>query len=73
MIAPSLLAQVQGLSLDDRFFLIEAIRESIEADKASLDLSDEEKRELERRIQRHREHPEEVMTWEQVEEGLERE
>ncbi len=63
--APSLESLgIDRLSVDDRIELVTAIWDSIAKDPKDLPVSDAVKAELDRRLDRHKTHPEEVVDWE---------
>lgn len=57
---------IDRMSVEDRLELVTAIWESIAAEPENLPLSDEVKAELDRRLERHKTHPHEVVDWEEV-------
>jgi len=61
-----LLAQVKALSLDDRLELMDVIWDSLDGDPAAVDLTEEQKCELDRRLAVHAADPERVIPWEEV-------
>lgn len=61
-----LVAQVTTLSVDDRLELMHAIWDSLEAEQAQLELTEAQKRELDRRLAAHAASPENVIPWEEV-------
>jgi putative addiction module component (TIGR02574 family) len=60
------LAEIRSLSIDDRIRLVQAIWDTIAADQALLDLTDDLKQELDRRIADLEANPENVLTWEEI-------
>jgi len=65
--APSLESLgIDRLTVHDRIELVTAIWDSIAKEPAALPVSDAVKAELDRRLQRHKTHPEEVIDWEGV-------
>jgi putative addiction module component (TIGR02574 family) len=61
------LTQISSMNIDERIRLVQAIWDSIEAEQAQLDLTEDEKRELDRRIAAHEANPTDVLTWEEIE------
>ncbi|MBL8793397.1 MAG: addiction module protein [Planctomycetia bacterium] len=61
-----LVAQVKALSVDDRLELMHLIWDSLDADQAAVDLTEEQKRELDRRLAANTANPEKVIPWEEV-------
>lgn len=55
------------ISIDDRIALVQAIWDSIDRDSHGPLLSDEQRRELKRRVDDCRNNPEDVIPWEQIE------
>lgn len=60
------LTEISQLSIDDRLQLVEAIWDSIAAEPDELELTDAQKRELDRRIAAHAVSPDDVVPWEVV-------
>jgi putative addiction module component (TIGR02574 family) len=60
--------QIGSLSAAEKAELLDAVWESLEADAASL--TDAQRAELDRRIERHEKNPSDVIPWEQVRAGL---
>ena len=60
--------QINGLSPAEKAELLDAVWESLEADPVSL--TDAQRAELDRRIQRHEQNPSDVIPWQQVKAGL---
>jgi putative addiction module component (TIGR02574 family) len=61
------MADILGLSVEDRITLAERIWDSIAADAATLPLTEEQRLELECRLEDHRRNPNDVVGWEEVE------
>lgn len=59
------LSEITALSVDDRLELVEAIWDSIAAEPEELELTEAQKRELERRLAAHDESPESI-PWDEV-------
>ena len=57
---------IKELSIEERILLIEEIWDSIEAEQEMLELTEEQKEELDRRIESYRKSPGEGVTWEVV-------
>jgi len=62
----TLLEQSLKLPIPERIKLVEDIWDSIAAEPRTLDLTSEQKTELERRIKYHKENPEDTVLWETV-------
>jgi putative addiction module component (TIGR02574 family) len=60
------MAAILGLSVEDRITLAERIWDSIAADATTLPLTEEQREELERRLDDHRPTPHEVIGWEEA-------
>ena len=60
----NLRTQIDSLSTAEKAELLDAVWESLEADTAFL--TDAERAELDRRIERHQKHPSDVIPWERV-------
>ncbi len=60
------LTQILQLSVPERIQLVEDIWDSIFADPESLNVTDSQKRELDRRLQSYQQQPESVILWEEV-------
>jgi putative addiction module component (TIGR02574 family) len=60
--------QIEGLSITEKVELLDAVWESLEADARSL--TDAQRAELDRRIQRHEQDPSDVIPWEKVRANL---
>jgi len=58
---------IDQLSVDQRIVLVQEIWNSIEAETRPPLLSVEQKQELERRLADHLEHPDDVVSWKEVE------
>ena len=57
---------IKELSIEERILLIEEIWDSIEAEQEMLELTEEQKTELDRRLESYRKNPDESVTWESV-------
>ncbi len=60
------LNEIVNLKIEDRIRLVQAIWDSIEAEQAYPEFTDEEKQELDDRIAESDANPDNVMTWEEV-------
>jgi putative addiction module component (TIGR02574 family) len=60
------LAEIKGLSIDDRIRLVQAIWDSIEAESEQLTITESQKQELSRRMADHKANPDAVISWEAV-------
>ena len=64
----TLRTQIDSLSPTEKAELLDAVWESLEADAASL--TETQRAELDRRIARHEENPDDVVSWEKVRTSL---
>ena len=69
MAAP-LLEEIRKLTIAERLELVEDVWDSIVAEEAELPVPDSHRRALARRRQENRDHPEDVIPWEEVREQL---
>ena len=60
------LNQIVTLDIQDRIRLVQGILDSIAAEQVDCDLTELQKRELDRRIDDYEAHPDKVMTWTEV-------
>jgi putative addiction module component (TIGR02574 family) len=60
------LNQIVVLDIQDRIRLVQGILDSIAAEQVDSDLTESQKRELDRRIDDYEANPDEVMTWAEV-------
>ena len=60
------LAEIKALSVDERLEIMDAIWESIAAEPVSLEIPEEHRVELERRIANHEADPTKVIPWEEA-------
>jgi len=60
------LNEIAALSIEDRILLVQAIWDSIAAEQAYPDLTETQKRELDRRIDNYDIDPDNILTWEEV-------
>lgn len=58
--------QAKKLSIPDRILLVEEIWDSIAAENEAFELTDAQKRELDRRLESARAHPGQGRTWEEI-------
>ena len=65
MAAP-LLEEIRKLSVAERLELVEDVWDSIVAESEALPVPESHRQELARRRQEHRDHPEDVVPWEDV-------
>ena len=65
MAAP-LLEEIRKLSVAERLELVEDVWDSIAAEADALPVPESHRRALARRRQEHRDHPEDVIPWEEV-------
>ena len=67
-----MMREIRGLSVDERIELAEAIWDSVEEDGEGedCDLTDAQKRELERRLAAYEANPDDVIPWETVRQKL---
>jgi putative addiction module component (TIGR02574 family) len=60
------LKEITALSIEERIRFVQAILDSIAADQVYSDFTEEQKRELDRRIADYDANPDDVLTWEEV-------
>jgi putative addiction module component (TIGR02574 family) len=60
------LNQIVALDIQDRIRLVHGILDSIAAEQVDTDITEPQKRELDRRIDDYEANPDEVMTWAEV-------
>ena len=67
-----MMREIRGLSVDERIELADAIWDSVEEDREEedCDLTDAQKRELERRLAAYEANPDDVIPWETVRQKL---
>ncbi len=63
---PSLLSGMRSLSIDDRIRLMNAIRDSLAADREREGLTEAQKEELDRRLADMEANPDDDVPWEEV-------
>lgn len=66
------LNEIVTLSVEDRIQLVQAIWDSIAAEQACPELTDEQKLELDRRIADTEANPEDTLTWQEVRASIEK-
>ena len=62
---------LRELSVDERLELIEQIWQTIAADPEEIELTDDQREELYRRVEAHQQNPDEGYTWEEVRRSIE--
>lgn len=60
------LSAINALSLDERIRLVEAVWDGIAAEQPTPQLTEPQKRELQRRLEDHQASPDDVVAWEEV-------
>jgi putative addiction module component (TIGR02574 family) len=60
------LREIATLSVEDRIYLVQAIWDSIADEQDYPDLTESQKRELDRRIDDYEKNPDQVITWEEI-------
>jgi len=60
------LSAINSMSIDDRIRLVEAIWEGIAAERPTPELTETQKRELDRRLAEDEASPDDVVSWEEV-------
>lgn len=60
------LQEIVSLSVEERIDLVQAIWDSIADGGVYPDLTEQQKREIDRRIDAHEMNPDDVMTWEEI-------
>jgi putative addiction module component (TIGR02574 family) len=60
------LREIATLSVEDRIYLVQAIWDSIADEQDYPDLTESQKRELDRRIDDYERNPDQVITWEEI-------
>jgi putative addiction module component (TIGR02574 family) len=66
------LNQIVALDIQDRIRLVQGILDSIAAEQVDPDLTESQKRELDRPIDSYEANPDEVMTWAEVKASINR-
>ena len=72
MTKEAIIEEVRKLSLEDRRDLAAVIEESIVEETGARELTPEQEAELHRRVEQYRRQPDDVLTWEQVSEHIDR-
>lgn len=67
---PLLKVDISQLSVSERIQLAEDLWDSILSDTNAVTLSEEQKQELDRRLETHRQNPNQGSTWEEVKQRL---
>ena len=65
-----MMREIRALSVEERIELADAIWDSVEEDGEDCDLTDAQKRELERRLAAYEANPDDVIPWEVVRQKL---
>ena len=65
-----MMREIRALSVEERIELAEAIWDSVEEEGEDCDLTDAQKRELERRLAAYEANPDDVIPWETVKQRL---
>jgi putative addiction module component (TIGR02574 family) len=68
----SLLTQIRQLPVQEQVDLLRDVWDSLVDSGGIVGLTSEQQRDLDRRLQRHRESPEDVVSWEQARREIER-
>ena len=63
------LSELTSLPVKDRLRIVESLWNSIDVD-TPVSISPEQREEINRRVERHESNPDELLTWEQVLDGL---
>ena len=63
---PATLSQIAALSVEERIRLVQAIWDTIAAEQAHPDLTEAQKKELDRRIADLDANPGNILTWEEI-------
>jgi len=62
----TILEQIQSLPVTDRLKLVQAVWDGIEQENGELVLTDEQKAELDRRLEQHHQNPASGIPWEEI-------
>ena len=62
--------KIKDLSIEERIVLVEEIWDSIAVEEEMPELTEEQKAELDRRLESYRKNPDESVTWESVKSRL---
>lgn len=60
------LNEITSLSIEDRILLVQAIWDSIEVEQVYPELTETQKREINRRIDGYESNPDNIITWEEL-------
>ncbi|MDJ0731722.1 MAG: addiction module protein, partial [Crocosphaera sp.] len=60
------LNKINALNIEDRIFIVQAIWDSIAEEQVYPDLNEEQKKELDSRINDSESNPDNVLTWEEI-------
>lgn len=63
---PTVLAEIEALSVDERIRLVQAVWDRIADEEALPEPTEAQRRELDRRLAAHAASPGDVLTWEQI-------
>ncbi|MDJ0598405.1 MAG: addiction module protein [Crocosphaera sp.] len=66
------LNKINALNIEDRIFIVQAIGDSIAEEKVYPDLNEEQKKELDSRINDSESNPDNVLTWEEIKTSITR-
>jgi putative addiction module component (TIGR02574 family) len=64
------LTEIAALSINDRIHLVQAIWDGIEADSDYPDLTEPQKREIDRRVNEHDLNPDNTLSWEEIKSSI---
>lgn len=73
MSTASLLSQIRQLPVSEQVELLREVWDALADSGEAIGLTPQQQRELDRRLQEHRESPEDVIPWEQARAEIERE
>ncbi len=66
------LNKINALNIEDRIFIVQAIWDSIAEEQVYPDLNEEQKKELDSRINDSESNPDNVLTWEEIKTSITR-
>ena len=66
------LNKINTLNIEDRIFIVQAIWDSIAEEQVYPDLNEEQKKELDSRINDSESNPDNVLTWEEIKTSITR-
>jgi len=72
MAIPKVPPEFDGLTTSEKVEFVQRLWDRIAADSDAMDLTDEQRAELDRRLAAYRENPEEVVLWDDVKARLQR-